>query len=200
MSLRLRTSGCCCPGEDVPLTPCCGGVVTAGGNVPTTLYIDDGFGLVEMIYNGPRPVSLGGATNMWWGCATRSVTGGRTRNVSTGDCNTTPVSFDTEIVFGLLCQNTGTGFRLYIFHTGCGIYEDTPPTQVQTHQIDSPGCSTAWSGQYNQIVAGSSGGLPASDCAPFTWGPYSQDFPATPYPYHPLREIYGGSATWTITE
>jgi hypothetical protein len=63
----------------------------------------------------------------------------------------------------------------------------------------SPGCTTPWVGQYNQIVAGSINGIAASDCSPFTWGPHSQAFPDT-YPRHPLRGVYGGTGTWTISE
>lgn len=163
------------------------------------LWLSDGFGLVEMIYNGPRPVSLVNSSNMWWGCATRAVTGGRTSSTS-GDCSTTPENFDTEIVFGFWCKGPLQGYQLHISHDGCGIYEDVPPTSVQTHQRKSPGCSTPWIGHYNQIVGGSLDGIPANDCTPFSWGPVSQSFPATPYPYNPLREIYGASASWTISE
>jgi hypothetical protein len=165
--------------------------------MPTSIYLDDGFGEVEMIYDGPRPVSIGTAAAMWWGCATRHVSGGRARNPATGECFATAIDFDTEIVFGLFCQNPSKGFRLYVFHDGCGSYDDG--INVQTHQRESLGCTTPWVGQYNQIVGGTVSGIAASDCAPFTWGPVSQLFPASPSPYHPLREIYGGSATWTIT-
>jgi hypothetical protein len=150
-----------------------------------------------MVHNGPRPVSLGSASDMWWGCATRAVTDGRAKAPS-GDCAPTPISFDTEIVFGLWCKGPSEGFRLYIFHDGCGSYDNG--INVQTHQRKSLGCGTPWGGQYNQIVGGSINGIPASDCSPFTFGPLSQAFPATPYPYHPLREIYGDSGTWTISE
>jgi hypothetical protein len=183
------TEPCC--DEENPTDPCC------TGSMPSTLYITDNFGEVELIYNGPRPVSLGTASDMWWGCATRSVTNGRAKALS-GDCESTPINFETEIVFGLWCKGPTEGFRLYIFHDGCGSYDDG--ISVQTHQRESLGCTTAWLGQYNQIVAGSINGIPASDCNPFVWGPHSQSFPSTPYPYHALREIYGDSGTWTITE
>ncbi len=193
--LWMFNPGCatepCCKKNDPVNTPCCTGLV------PTTLYLSDGFGEVGMIYNGPRPVSLGTASDMWWGCATRAVTNGRAKAAS-GDCTTTPISFDTEIVFGLWCKGPAEGFRLYIFHDGCGFYDDG--INVQTHQRKSLGCATAWVGQYNQIVGGSINGIAASDCSPFAFGPISQNFPTTPYPYHPLREIYGNSGTWRISE
>jgi hypothetical protein len=186
--LFMFNAGCpeedCCGDEPVN-TPCCAGLI------PLELTLTDGFGDVPMIYNGPRPVSIGTASDMWWGCATRSVTGGRSKALS-GDCEATPLNFDTEIIFGLWCKGPLEGFRLYIFHDGCGSYD--------THQLESLGCSTPWVGQYNQIVGGSLNGIPAADCSPFVFGPVSQSFPATPYPVHPLREIYGDSATWTITE
>lgn len=192
--LWIGNPGCvtddCCVTEPPP-TACC-------PDAPTTLYLNDGIGEVEMIYDGPRPVTLGTASTMWWGCATRAATGGRTKALS-GDCNTTPVNFDTEIIFGLWCKSSIEGYRLYIFHDGCGIYEDIPPTLVQTHQKESLGCSTPWVGQYNQIVGGSINGILPSDCSPFVWGPVSESFPST-YPHHPLREIYGDSATWVISE
>jgi hypothetical protein len=180
-----------CCGDEPVNTPCCAGLI------PLELTLTDGFGDVPMIYNGPRPVSIGTASDMWWGCATRSVTGGRSKALS-GDCEATPLNFDTEIIFGLWCKGPLEGFRLYIFHDGCGSYDNG--ISVQTHQLESLGCSTPWVGQYNQIVGGSLNGIPAADCSPFVFGPVSQSFPATPYPVHPLREIYGDSATWTITE
>jgi hypothetical protein len=192
--LWMFNPGCstddCCEDEPNP-TPCCTGLV------PNTIYLNDGFGEVPMVYNGPRPVSIGTANDMWWGCATRAVTGGRAKALS-GDCDPTPINFDTEIVFGLWCKGPTEGYRLYIFHDGCGSYDNG--IDVQTHQTESLGCTTPWIGQYNQIVAGSINGIAASDCSPFVWGPHSQNFPATPYPVHPLREIYGDSATWVITE
>jgi hypothetical protein len=182
----------CC--DEPPETPCCGGLV------PTILELDDGLGVVEMTYNGPRPVGFTAGAEMWWGCATRAVTGGRSKRVApdpdAGSCTAVNINFDTEIVFGLWCNNSANGFRLYIFHDGCGSYDNG--INVQTHQIKSIGCETAWGGQYNQIVGGSINGIAAEDCDPFLWGPVSQSFPATPYPHHPLREIYGDSGTWTI--
>ncbi len=54
-------------------TPCC------TGPVPLTLYLTDGYGEVPLIYNGPRPVSLGTSSDMWWGCATRAAKGKATK-------------------------------------------------------------------------------------------------------------------------
>src|SRR4051812_42379341 len=126
----MFNAGCasdpCCGGAPGVVTPCCTGLVS------TTLYIFDGVGVGSLGYNGPRPVSLGTASDMWWGCATRHVTGGRAKAPS-GDCAPESIDFDTEIVFGLWCKGPSEGFRFYIFHDGCGIYEDNPQTLVQTH-------------------------------------------------------------------
>ena len=55
--LWMFNPGCatepCCKENDPVNTPCCTGLV------PKRLYLSDGFGEVEMVYNGPRPVSLG---------------------------------------------------------------------------------------------------------------------------------------------
>lgn len=179
-----------CCGPPAVVTPCCTGLV------PTTIYIDDGLGVVPMVYNGPRPVSIVTASDMWWGCASRTTTTGRHKAIS-GDCNPAPdETLASDVVFGLWCKGPTDGFRLYVFHDGCGVYDNG--IDAQTHIIPSLGCSTPWVGQYSQVVAGSINGLPSTSCDPFLWGPYSQTFPNV-YPVHPLRGIYGGSATWTIT-
>jgi hypothetical protein len=115
------------------------------------------------------------------------------------------------IVFGLWCTGPTEGYRLYMFHGGCGRYDDginvrthiAPPRKVvgggSVVIPNDEACTVSWTGQYNQIVGGSISGIPAEDCNPFVFGPISQSFPDT-YPQHPLRGIYGATATWIITE
>jgi hypothetical protein len=184
--------------------PCCFGIA------PTTLYLSDGFGTVPLVYNGPRPIGsffLPGSQT-WWGCVFRTATLAGVRSTpSTSGCDGTFTSQSIPIVFGLYCENAARGFRLAIFYHSCnhssGNYLVKPVATiggVATVIPDEDACTTTWDGANIENVIGFFNGVPASDCDPFVWGPYSRNFPATPTPSHPLRQIYGDTGVWTISE
>jgi hypothetical protein len=209
--LWLGNPGCstepCCDTEDPVNDPCCVGIA------PTTLYLNDGFGEVPLIYNGPRPIGsffLPGPQT-WWGCAFRTASIAGTRSSpGANSCDGTFTSQSIPIVFGLYCENTARGFRLAIFYHSCnqasgsntGDYLVKPRSNVGGVSAiipDENACTTTWDGANIGNVVGLNGGVAASDCSPFIWGPHSANFPATPTPVHPLRHIYGDTGTWIIT-
>jgi hypothetical protein len=189
--------GCCCQDEDPVNTPCCGGPQSLGGLTPNTLYLSDGYGTVTLTYNGFTPTSSGATT--WWGCALRSVTGGHEPGFpdGSGECKPATTSFDHAVVFGLTCSSN-QGFVLRLYWRGCSYRDDGVNLFRHVTHMPLYTCSGGWTNGHDIFNVMNADVQVPADCSPFSLT-FSQTLPTT-YPDHAMREIYGSTATWTITD
>lgn len=155
--------------------------------LPATLYISDGFGTVTLQY-----VSAGVSVG-WNGCAMRTA-GGQTFDAFKACTGAASVS--VPVKFSVQCRFDNT-FDLTLTFPTC---QSAGPGS-QLHPIADGSCAAFPTGgnvgSYGYINTGV--GTAPTSCDPLAVS-FSGIFPATPTPYTPARDIYGGSATFTVSE
>jgi len=158
---------------------------------PPKLYLSDGLGMVELVYEGPMKVTQPAA---WYGCATRTAIAGRAEGVVAGECADGPLT-SVPVIYEFFCDQ-GNGYRLRLYFDTCTV----PGGSGVKHMTARAGhdCSAVFTASDIYAANGTQAVLP-DDCSPFSWE-LTDTIPAGAAG-ETIREIYGdGPIAFTVSE